>query len=219
VVPGSGQTSTSWYLAPFFVRAAPFAAFIALLIAFPEAPLARGVAAAILLAAFWRRYTELRTPLAWREVSIAVAVGFAVFAVWISLDVPWATFGAASAGFRPLAPDGGIDWTLAIPRLAVLIAVVPVMEELFWRSLLMRWIDARDFLSLEPRRVSRTAIALSSGLFAVEHSMWLAGLMAGLAFAGLYITTNNLRAPVLAHAVTNATLGLWILATGSWHLW
>jgi CAAX prenyl protease-like protein len=207
-------------VAPFSVRAAPFAAFVALLIAFPERPLARGVAAAILLAAFWRSYTELRgTPLAGRDVAISVGAGFVVFVVWISLDVPWATFGAGSAGFRPLAPDGRIDWTLAVPRLAVLVAVVPVMEELFWRSLLMRWIDARDFLSLEPRRGSRTAIALSSGLFAVEHSMWLAGLIAGLAYAGLYITTNNLRAPVLAHAVTNATLGFWILATGSWHLW
>jgi len=75
----------------------------------------------------------------------------------------------------------------------------------------MRWIDAR--------RVSAMAVALSSALFALEHSLWLAGLIAGLAYAGLYITTNNLRAPVLAHAVTNAILGLWIVATGSWHLW
>jgi CAAX prenyl protease-like protein len=63
------------------------------------------------------------------------------------------------------------------------------------------------------------AVALTTGLFAVEHSLWVAGLMAGLAYAGLYMTTNNLRAPVLAHAVTNAILGLWILTTGSWHLW
>ncbi len=203
-----------------FFRAAPFAAFIALLAAFPEWPLARGVAAAVLIGAFWRHYTELRhAPLAGRDIAISAGVGLLVFAVWISLDVPWATFGSARAGFTPLASEGRIDWTLAMPRLAVLIAVVPVMEELFWRSLLMRWIDARDFLSLEPRRVSRLAIALSSGLFAVEHSMWLAGLIAGLAYAGLYTTTNNLRAPVLAHAVTNATLGIWILATGSWHLW
>jgi CAAX prenyl protease-like protein len=203
-----------------FPRAAPFAAFIFFLAAFPEWPLARGAAAALLLAIFWRQYTELRAhPLAARDVWVSLGVGFVVFVVWISLDVPWATFGDARAGFAPLAPDGRIDWTLALPRLAVLVAVVPVMEELFWRSFLMRWIDKRDFLGLEPRRVSRTAVALSSGLFAMEHSMWLAGLIAGLAYAGLYITTNNLRAPVLAHAVTNATLGVWILATGSWHLW
>ena len=201
------------------VRAAPFAAFIFLLAAFPDWPVARGVAAAILLAASWRRYVELHVPLAWRDVGISLAVGFIVFVVWISLDVPWATFGGERAGYAPLAPDGAIDWTRAVPRLVILVAVVPLMEEIFWRSFLMRWIDKRDFLGLEPRRVSRIAVGLTSGLFAMEHSMWLAGLIAGLAYAGLYITTNNLRAPVVAHAVTNAILGLWILTTGSWHLW
>jgi uncharacterized protein len=219
-VPGSVFRVRKRNLAPLFVRAAPFAAFIFFLAAFPDSPLARGAAAAVLLAISWRHYTELtRERLEWRGVGIAVGVGFIVFVAWISLDVPWATFGGERSGFAPLTPDGRIDWTLAIARLAVLVAIVPVMEELFWRSCLMRWIDARNFLGLEPRRVSRMALALSSGLFALEHSMWLAGLIAGLAYAGLYMTTNNLRAPVLAHAVTNAILGLWILATGSWHLW
>ena len=201
------------------VRAAPFAAFIFCLAAFPGAPLARGVAAAVLLLAFWRRYGELRLPLAWRDTAISIGVGLAVFAAWIALDVPWATFGGERAGFAPLEPGGAIDWMSALPRLAVLVAVVPLMEELFWRSFLMRWIDARDFLGREPRRASLTAVALSSGLFAVEHSMWAAGMIAGLAYAGLYMTTNNLRAPVVAHVVTNALLGSWILATGRWHLW
>lgn len=206
-------------LAPWFVRAAPFAAFIAILIAFPEWPLVRGAAAAVLLVAFMRHYRELGEPLAGRDFASSLAVGFIVFVVWITLDVPWATFGGERPGFAPLAPGGGIDWGLAIPRLIVLVAVVPVMEELFWRSFLMRWIDARDFLARQPGRASLTAVGLSSGLFALEHTMWLAGLVAGVAYAGLYMTTNNLRAPVLAHVVTNAILGSWILASGSWHLW
>jgi CAAX prenyl protease-like protein len=196
------------------VRAAPFAAFIVLLAAFPQYPLARGLAAAVLLAIFWRHYTELRTarltPHAWWA---ALLMGVAVFLLWIALDTGEGT------GFRPLAADGAIDWPVFLARFAVLAAVVPVMEELFWRSFLMRWIDTRDFLGLDARKVSWTALAVTSGLFALEHSLWVAGLIAGLAYAGLYMTTNNLRAPVLAHAVTNGILGLWILATGSWHLW
>ena len=219
MVPGSGQASRSWYLAPFFVRAAPFAAFIFLLAAFPRSPLLRGLAAAVLLAVFWRRYTELRVPLARREAVIAIVVGALVFVIWIALDMEWVRFADGASGYEPLTAAGTIDWPLAAARFLVLAALVPVMEELFWRSLLMRWIDARDFLSLDARQASRMAVALSSGLFALEHSLWLAGLIAGLAYAGLYITTNNLRAPVLAHAVTNAILGLWIVATGSWHLW
>jgi CAAX prenyl protease-like protein len=205
---------------PHIARAAPFAAFIVLLAAFPQYPLVRGLAAAALLAAFWRHYTELRqAPLPARHASVAIAVGALVFGLWIALDQPWARFGDPGPGYAPLAGDGSLDWLKIVPRLAVLALVVPVMEELFWRSFLMRWIDQRDFLGLDARKASRTAVLVTSGLFALEHSLWLAGLIAGLAYAGLYITTNNLRAPVLAHAVTNGILGLWIVATGSWHLW
>jgi len=195
-------------------RAAPFAAFIFFLAAFPQWPLLRGGVAALLLALFWRGYLELRgVRLPARALVASIGVGIAVFIAWIALD------NGEGAGFEPVMADGAIEWPLAIARFAILAAVVPVMEELFWRSFLMRWIDARDFLALDARRVSRIALILSSALFGAEHSMWIAGLIAGLAFAGLYIKTNNLWAPLVAHSVTNAILGIWILATGSWHLW
>jgi CAAX prenyl protease-like protein len=93
------------------------------------------------------------------------------------------------------------------------------MEELFWRSFLLRWIDRRDFLAMDPRQASFTAFALSSTLFALEHTQWLAGFIAGLVYTWLYKKTRNLRAPIISHAVTNGTLGLWILATGNWRFW
>jgi len=196
------------------VRAAPFAAFVFFLAAFPQWPLLRGGVAALLLALFWRSYVELRgLRLPARELVASIVLGIAVFIAWIALD------NGEGAGFRTVTAQGAIEWPAAIARFAILAAVVPVMEELFWRSFLMRWIDARDFLTLDARRVSRIALILTSGLFAAEHSMWVAGLIAGLAFAGLYIKTNNLWAPLVAHSVTNAILGTWILATGSWHLW
>lgn len=204
---------------PILSRAAPFAAFVVLLAAFPHSPLLRGFAAALLIAVFWRHYGELRVPLERRDTALAILIGALVFIVWIGLDVEWASFADEGPGYAPVGAGGAIDWPRAAARFVVLAGVVPVMEELFWRSFLLRWIDARDFLSLDARRVSRSALVLSTTLFALEHTLWLAGMIAGLAYAGLYITTNNLRAPVLAHAVTNAILGVWIVATGSWHLW
>ena len=93
------------------------------------------------------------------------------------------------------------------------------MEELFWRSLAMRWIDGRDFLAVNPRRVSFVAFALSSALFALEHSQWLAGLLAGAAYGWLYLRSGNLWIPIISHATTNGILALWIVATGSWRFW
>jgi CAAX prenyl protease-like protein len=72
---------------------------------------------------------------------------------------------------------------------------------------------------MDPKRASFTALAISSALFAVEHSQWLAGLIAGVVYTWLYKKTGNLRIPILSHAITNGTLGLWILATGNWRFW
>ncbi len=215
--------------APFFSRVAPFAAFVALLAVQSVAgerwasalTLARPAVAAVLIAYFWRDYVELRGAPRTdaREWALAVVAGLAVFGAWITFDHGWAAFGAGAGGFEPLSDDGRIDVALAAARLAGLALVVPVMEELFWRSFAMRWIQQREFHSLDPRRVRAGALALSSALFASEHSLWFAGLLAGLVYGWLYVRSGNLRVSVLSHAITNATLGFWILAAGRWNLW
>ena len=221
------MSDTSFSVLP---RVLPFALFIAFVAVQPLMVGAidarwlvalRGVAVAAVLAFFWRHYGELRdaTPVPLREWLVAAALGIAVFAAWITFDSGWAAFGAPGAGFVPLAADGAIDPTLVLLRLAALVLVVPVMEELFWRSFVMRWIDRRDFGTLDPRRASVLAFALSSALFALEHTLWFAGLLAGLAYGWTYLRSGNLRTPILSHGITNGLLGLWILATGSWHLW
>ena len=59
----------------------------------------------------------------------------------------------------------------------------------------------------------------SSAVFALAHTLWLAALLAGLAYAWLYRSTGTLWAAVIAHAVTNGLLGAWVVATGQWHYW
>ena len=44
-------------------------------------------------------------------------------------------------------------------------------------------------------------------------------MIAGLAYAWLYVRTGTLWAPVIAHAVTNGALGAWVVATGRWQFW
>lgn len=153
-----------------------------------------------------------------REAGAAIATGLAVFAAWITFDWSWAAF-ESGPGLAPLDARGHVDAGLVAAKLAGLVLVVPVMEELFWRSLVMRWIDRRDFLALDPRAASLAAVALSSALFALEHTLWLAGLAAGAAYALLYRASGNLWSAVAAHATTNAALAAYILATGRWDLW
>lgn len=174
-----------------------------------------------LLLLLWREYGELswqNRPTA-REVLVAVAAGLAVFVAWIHLDAPWMRIGTPTAPFTPLGADGRIDPLLAAVRLAGAALVVPVMEELFWRSFLMRWIQAPVFESVDPARVGLKAIVLSTFVFVLAHTLWLAAAIAGLVYALLYVRTGRLWTAVVAHAVTNGALGAWVLATGRWEFW
>lgn len=170
-----------------------------------------------------REYVELRQlPEDRRWLWLwAPLVGAGVFVLWINLDWGWLNL-ASEGGFvyDPRDPQSGnIDWTLAAFRLAGSALLVPVMEELFWRSFLMRWIDRHDFLALSPALVSLKAILVSSLVFGFEHNLWFAGILAGLAYAWLYRASNSLWTPVVAHAVSNAMLGWWVLHSGQWQFW
>lgn len=169
----------------------------------------------------WRHCSELRsfTAVDARGWAAAIAVGVAVFVVWIVLNQGWASLGVSS-GFNPTdSATGSVDWVLVALRLFGAALVVPVVEELFWRSFLMRWLENQDFVSVAPAAVGVRAFVLTAVLFAVEHNLWLAGLLAGAAYAGLYMWSRNLWVPIIAHAVTNGMLGAWVLQTHQWDLW
>jgi CAAX prenyl protease-like protein len=219
---------------PALIRILPFALFMAFVVASSllPAPVAgssawdtrlvyvlRTFAVAALLLFFWRHYSELD----WDElrrcewVRALLAGGF-VFVFWIALDQPWATVGGG-AGFDPRDAAGGLDWFLIVPRLLGLAIIVPLMEELFWRSFIQRWIHHPQFLTVKPAACSLRALIVASILFALEHSMVLAGLLAGLVYGWVYMRSGNLWSAVIAHGATNGLLGVWILVTGEWHLW
>ena len=215
-------------------RIVPFAAFMGLLVARGALPAdgawgidprwVYGVTVGVvggLLAYFWRDYGELVAQ-AWpslTEIALAVGVGIVVFALWIQLDAPWLTIGSPSAVFVPLDAQGALIWPLLIVRWIGAALIVPVMEELFWRSFLMRWIQSPQFESVVPQRVALKAVVLSTFVFMLAHTLWLAAIIAGLAYAWLYVRTGKLWVPVLAHAVTNGVLGIWVVLTRNWAFW
>lgn len=179
----------------------------------------RVASVALLLWYYRAQYRELlvRPDLRWVGL-ISPLLGALVFVLWINLDFGWLNLGDGT-GFDPRDATGAIQWQLALPRLLGASLVVPLMEELFWRSFLLRWIDKHDFLDLEPARISLRALLISSVVFGVEHSLWFAGIIAGLAYGWLYRASGNLWAPIVAHATTNLMLGVWVLMTGAWVFW
>lgn len=170
---------------------------------------------------FLRDYTELRSGDSWRlsERLAALFAGALVFFLWISLDEGWVTLGSAKGGFVALDPNGSRDWLQIAVRIFGAAIVVPVMEELFWRSFLQRWIDNPLFLGFAPQETTLRALLMASVPFGFEHDQWLAGIIAGLAYGSLYKYTGRLWVPIVAHGVTNLLLGCWVVGSGQWHFW
>lgn len=219
-------------MSPIFVRSLPFGLYIAFLVLeglLPDwapgfdlrwlYPVKAGLVA-LALAVLWRHYRELRSyglPLG--HVLLSLVVGAVVLVLWVRLDAGWMLMGELGPGYDPTDAAGRIDWLLVAFRIAGAALVVPIMEELFWRSFLQRWLQQSDFMTLDPAQIGLKALLIASALFAVEHLQWLAGLVAGLAYGWLYIRTRNLWAPIIAHAATNGGLGAYVVATGRWSFW
>ncbi len=179
------------------------------------------VAVSLALISQRKRYQELGQEgrLSWAHGLMAAALGALMFEAWVRLTQPWMMLGAPTATFRPVDAQGDLIWPLVVVRWVGASLMVPVMEELFWRSFLMRWIDNPDFERVQPENVSPKAMVLSSLVFMLAHTQWLGALLAGLLYAWLYRQTRSLWAAVLAHAVTNGVLGAWVVFSAQWQFW
>ena len=173
---------------------------------------------AFLLARGWRFY-ELRPP---RGVLVAGSLAVVAFVLWIA---PQHWFGAAPRieGFEP-AFFGAEGWppvlNLAV-RFLRLVVIVPLVEEIFWRGFLLRFLIREDFTKVPVGAFSWFSFAVVSAGFCLEHSPadWPAAMLTGALYNLVAYRTRSLSACVLAHAITNALLGWWILRTGQWGFW
>jgi CAAX prenyl protease-like protein len=93
------------------------------------------------------------------------------------------------------------------------------MEELFWRSFLLRYLIQPDFRRVPLGTFTWSSFIISVALFGVEHNQWFAGIVAGLLYTLLLYRSRSLSSCILAHAVTNFLLGMYVLITQEWQYW
>lgn len=171
-----------------------------------------------LLAWFWRDYA-LERP---RGRGFALGIGFLVFGIWVA---PQAVLGFPPRfdGFDPnVFPAGSpLYWGSLGMRFLRLVVVVPLLEEIFWRGFLLRYLVKEDFLSLPFGSFSWGSFGGVTLLFGLAH--WGPDFVPALITGALYnlvaIRTRSLSACVAAHALTNLLLGGYIMATRQWGFW
>jgi CAAX prenyl protease-like protein len=127
----------------------------------------------------------------------------------------------ARLGFNPnveIADTFG-RWTFVAVRLVGLAVVVPVVEELFWRGFLARWLLGADWQRQPFGRFTIASFLIVTGLFTATHAEWLAAAVYCALLNLLLRYTGDLWNCIVAHAVSNLLLGMYVLHTETWTLW
>ena len=224
------DTPTSAREAGTLAWVGPFAVFMAWLAVDKYVPLANPakelVRDAVLLAAilgFSRRVLPTRAP----HWLASIGLGIAVCALWVAPD-------ALIPGWRALPIfQNGITGrlTTSIPpteltplmlalRTARAALLVPVLEELFWRGWLPRWLQDTRFERVPIGRYTPFAFWGTAVLFAAEHGpFWEVGLLCGIIYNWWLRRTRSLGDLIVVHAVTNLALSLYVIGTRNWVFW
>jgi CAAX prenyl protease-like protein len=180
-------------------------------------PLQTAACAALLLF-FWRYYSFGSQ----RAVPLGIGVGVLVFILWIS---PQAFFGqpARTDGFNPepLASSPLLYWTTIAARFLRLAVVVPLVEEIFWRGFLQRFLIKEQFTTVPFGTYTHLSFWAVAVAFTFEHSQpdWPAAFITGALYGWVAVRTKSLLACVVAHGVTNLLLGGYIVLTRQWGFW
>jgi len=158
----------------------------------------------------------------------SVLVGVAIFVLWIAPDLLFPQYrsfflfdnsvvGAARSSLTEAARH---DVPVLFLRTLRAVAIVPIVEELFWRGWLMRWVVNNDFERVPLGTYSALSFWAVALLFASEHGpYWDVGLVAGILFNWWMIRSKSLGDLILAHAVANACLSGYVIAAGKWEYW
>ena len=213
---------------PYVLPFAIFLGFLALRSVFPLPELIdqilRLVVLTLVLVLVARPVIDLRV----QRVTGSILVGVAVFALWIAPDLLFPGYrqhwlfenSITGSAKSTLAADAQIQPAILILRTLRAVVIVPIVEELFWRGWLMRWLIAADFRSVPLGAYTAQAFWVVAVLFASEHgAYWDVGLMAGIAYNWWMLRTRSLGDLILAHAVTNACLSAYVIVARKWEYW
>lgn len=128
---------------------------------------------------------------------------------------------AERVGYNPWeevnSPAGQIAF-LAV-RLVGMVLLVPLIEELFWRGCVWRYIQDENFTAVSWGVPSKWSIIGVTLLFASTHTEYITAIAWCMLINVLFISSRNLWSCIIAHAVTNLLLAIYILQSENWVLW
>tara|TARA_R110002096_G_scaffold161339_4_gene327865 strand:+ start:1635 stop:2327 length:693 start_codon:yes stop_codon:yes gene_type:complete len=196
--------------------------------------------ACLALVWFWRKHYP---DFSWKGIGLAISFGLIGIGIWLlpPLIHSWTGLGSENSlpwlkwlGFTPRV-DGfnphlfgdkaspALLWSIVGFRFLRLVIAVALIEEIFWRGFLMRFLSNpdSDWTTLPISQCSNRTIWLTALAFALVHigPDFAVALIYGALVGWVTRRTGNLWAAVIMHATSNLCLGLFIMATRWWGLW
>jgi CAAX prenyl protease-like protein len=211
---------------------APFVLFMLLLAVSPSLPLAQPwesvfrVGSLVLAIAVFSG--SIVRGLRVQHAVASIGLGLAVCALWVAPDLlfpgwrsHWLFQNAITGTIKTsIAPAELADPLVVVLRVTRAALLVPILEELFWRGWLPRWLVNNDWQKVPLGTYTRFAFLGTAVLFAMEHGpYWEVGLLCGLIYNWWMWRTKSLGDLVLVHGVTNAALSAFVLVTGRYEYW
>ncbi len=162
-----------------------------------------------------------------RHWPVSLALGVAVCAIWVAPDafVPgwresWVFQNPITGHITTSIPRQQLTPLMLVLRTTRAALLVPIIEELFWRGWLPRWMQANPFTKIPLGQYSRIAFWTTAVLFAAEHGpFWEVGLLTGIIYNWWMRRTRSLGDLMLTHAVTNLALSIYVIRTERWMFW
>ena len=195
------------------------------------------VLCAVVLVMFRKHYTLAP----WRGLGLAFVLGVVGIAFWVAPALvrealiqgghepakwwEWLGLAERTEGFDPMiAQDSPLWFSVVVGlRFARMVLVVPLIEELFWRSFLMR------FLLTEDGRFEKIAFGthtwkvfwiVTAAVMLIHNTEdYLGAFVWGALMYFVAVKTKSLGACVFMHAVGNLALGLYVMKTQQWGFW
>jgi len=175
----------------------------------------------LMLFYFLRHYPKL---FEFKRPVATVGVGIVAALLWV---LPYDTFVAgafpdARAGFHPAAvfEDQQIVTCSLIIRIFGSVVTISMIEEIFWRGFLQRYLIDQDFQSIPVGRYTPFSFWATAAMVVLIHAdQWQVALPWALISTSWFMVTKSLGSMILLHAVTNLGLAIYVLNTGKFYIW
>ena len=222
-VGAARSTTTIEWVGPFAIFAIWLLVDKRLPIANPAKEIVRDVVLLASILGLSRRVLP-RTAPHWLASTL---LGVGVFVLWVAPDylIPGWRDGpifqnGITGRIKTSIPPAELTPLMLALRTSRAVLLVPILEELFWRGWLPRWMQDSHVDRVPPGTYTPLAFWATAVLFAMEHGpYWEVGLLTGVIYNWWMRRTRSLGDLMIAHAATNLALSLYVIATGQWGYW